>query len=189
MAKWGKCDYRELQKLQKKLEKMQKTQIDKFCEEMAKELAARLLAKVIRRTPVGENQYEIRKVNGKEKRYTIKNGGTLRRGWTAKTETEAENGKGSGANPTVYANSLKVTKTGTNYTIIVENPVHYASYVEYGHRQEPGRYVPAIGKRLKKSWVPGKFMLTISEKQINSMSESLLEKKLMQFLGECFEND
>ncbi len=22
-------------------------------------------------------------------------------------------------------------------------------YVEYGHRQEPGRYVPAIGKRLK----------------------------------------
>ena len=63
MAKWGKCDYRELQRLQKKLEKMQKAQIDKFCEEMAKELAARLLAKVIRRTPVGENQYEIRKVN------------------------------------------------------------------------------------------------------------------------------
>ena len=27
--------------------------------------------------------------------------------------------------------------------------MEYASYVEYGHRQEPGRYVPALGKRLK----------------------------------------
>lgn len=188
MAKWGKCDYRELQKLQKKLEKMQKSQIDKFCEEMAKELAVRLLSKVIKRTPVGENQYEIRKVNGKEKRYTIKNGGTLRRGWTAETEIEAENGKGNGENPNVYANSLKVIKIGTSYVIIVKNSVHYASYVEYGHRQEPGRYVSAIGKRLKKSWVPGQFMLTISEKEINSISRSLLEKKLMQFLGECFED-
>lgn len=38
--------------------------------------------------------------------------------------------------------------------------VFYAPYVEYGHRQKPGRYVPAIGKRLKKSWVTGKFMFT-----------------------------
>lgn len=205
MAKWGKCDYRELQRLQKKLEKMQKAQIDRFCEEMAKELAARLLAKVINRTPKGDNQYENinvvdetgakvtykkgkNKGKVKQKKRLVKNGGTLIRGWTAETEAEAENGKGNGENPNIYANSLKVTKMGTSYVIIVKNPVHYASYVEYGHRQEPGRYVPAIGKRLKVSWVPGKFMLTISEKEINSMSESLLEKKLMQFLGECFED-
>ena len=31
----------------------------------------------------------------------------------------------------------------------------YAPHVEYGHRQTPGRYVPAIGKRLKASYVPG----------------------------------
>lgn len=31
----------------------------------------------------------------------------------------------------------------------------HAPHVEYGHRQEPGRYVPAIGKRLVKSYVPG----------------------------------
>lgn len=29
----------------------------------------------------------------------------------------------------------------------------YAIYVELGHHQEPGRYVPAIGKRLVASWV------------------------------------
>ena len=35
----------------------------------------------------------------------------------------------------------------------------YAPHVEYGHRQEVGRYVPAIGKRLVKSWVPGQYFL------------------------------
>ena len=37
--------------------------------------------------------------------------------------------------------------------------VHYAPHVEYGHRQEVGRYVPAIGKRLVKPFVPGKYFL------------------------------
>lgn len=33
----------------------------------------------------------------------------------------------------------------------------YAPDVEYGHRQEPGRYVPAIKKRLKAKFVPGQY--------------------------------
>lgn len=41
----------------------------------------------------------------------------------------------------------------------IYNNVKYAAHVEYGHRQTPGRYVPAIGKRLKKDFVPGKKML------------------------------
>lgn len=43
--------------------------------------------------------------------------------------------------------------------VTVYNNTEYAAHVEYGHRQTPGRYVPAIGKRLKKSFVPGKKML------------------------------
>ena len=35
----------------------------------------------------------------------------------------------------------------------------YAPHVEYGHRQTPGRFVPAIGKRLKASYVPGQHFL------------------------------
>ncbi len=43
--------------------------------------------------------------------------------------------------------------------VTVYNNTEYASHVEYGHRQQPGRYVPAIGKRLKKDFVPGQKML------------------------------
>ena len=41
-------------------------------------------------------------------------------------------------------------------TLLVGTNVEYAPYVELGHRQQPGRYVPKIGKRLVRSWVPGK---------------------------------
>ena len=35
----------------------------------------------------------------------------------------------------------------------------YAPNVEYGHRQQAGRYVPAIGKSLDHAWVPGQHFL------------------------------
>lgn len=41
-------------------------------------------------------------------------------------------------------------------TVYISTDVEYAPYVELGHHQEPGRYVPAIGKRLVRSFVPGK---------------------------------
>lgn len=44
-------------------------------------------------------------------------------------------------------------------TVTIYNNTEYAAHVEYGHRQEPGRYVSAIGKRLKKDFVPGKKMM------------------------------
>jgi len=45
---------------------------------------------------------------------------------------------------------------GQQVTLLVGTDVFYAPYVELGHHQQPGRYVPAIGKRLVRSWVPGK---------------------------------
>lgn len=138
-----------------------------FFEACAKELAARLLAKVVKRTPVGDytDTYEVE--DDGEQKYLVmsdKQGGTLRRGWTIGT----------------------VRKEGSNYVIDVTNDVDYASYVEFGHRQTPGRYVPAIGKRLKGSWVEGHFMLTISEKEIKALAPRLLEKKLYSWLNEVF---
>ena len=44
--------------------------------------------------------------------------------------------------------------------------MEYASYVELGHKQQVGRYVSAIGKRLKQPWVRGYFMATISIAEI-----------------------
>ena len=46
-------------------------------------------------------------------------------------------------------------EAGEQITVAVGTNVEYAPYVELGHNQEPGRYVPAIGKRLVRSWAPG----------------------------------
>lgn len=47
--------------------------------------------------------------------------------------------------------SLTMTKDEVGYT------KEYAPHVEYGHKQTPGRYVHAIRKRLKASFVPGQY--------------------------------
>lgn len=45
---------------------------------------------------------------------------------------------------------------GHQVTLLVGTNVYYAPYVELGHHQQPGRFVPKIKKRLVRSWVPGK---------------------------------
>lgn len=174
MAKWGKCDFDELKHLQDCLQGMENT-IDEFCEQASKELAARLLSLVIPATPLG-----------KYPKGTGKNGGTLRRGWTAKTHDEAAGGSGqpSAVQAKEYAKSLPVEKSGNYYIIRVINPVEYSSYVEFGHRQTPGRFVPAIGKRLKSGWVNGQYFLTLSEEKLRAIAPGILQRKLDAFLRE-----
>ena len=70
MAKYGKCDFRELEELKNKIEKLGDKKAE-FMEACAKELAARLLAKVSKNTPTGIYPSGSGKV-----------GGTLKRGWT-----------------------------------------------------------------------------------------------------------
>lgn len=165
MAKWGKANFEEFKALQDRLQTLEQIDLDKFCRDVSKELAARLLALVIPRTPVGVYP------EGEGK-----NGGTLRRGWTG----------GKNASAKSYAQALPITKTGNTYTIEVINPVEYASYVEFGHRQTPGRYVPAIGKRLKASWVDGQYFLTISEEELQTIAPAVIQRKLDQLLREVF---
>lgn len=155
MAKGGSVNYKDLEKFRDTVEKsLGANQVDAFIESCAKELAARLLAKVIKRTPVG--QYP----SGSGKK-----GGTLRRGWTG----------GKSSNATAYASSLKVNHYGGAYVIEIINPVEYASYVEFGHRTRGGN-----------GWVEGKFMLTISEQEVQASASTVLENKLKKKLGECF---
>lgn len=136
MAKWGKVDYKQLKKLQEQIEQFEKLDKEAFYTQTIKEIAARLLSKVIKRTPVDN--------------------GTLRRGWTAASE-------------------LKVTKTGDTYEVEIINPVEYAPYVEYGHRT-PNH----------EGWVEGRFMLTISENELDAQAPKIIEKKLQKWLGEAF---
>ena len=161
MAQMGSFSAAGLKKLQKQLNKIQQGNVEAFIEECAKELAARLLAKVIKRTPVGVYP-----------KSTGKKGGTLRRGWTSNTHEEAASG-GSG-NAKAYADSLEINHHGNTLVIEIVNPVEYASYVEFGHRTAN-----------HSGWVQGRFMLTISEQEIQQIAPKVLEAKIKKYLGEC----
>lgn len=178
MASWGKCDFKQLKNFQERLQKLEKNDFDAFCESCAKELAARLLAKVIKRTPVGKYDKPV-KFTTKDGRqvsftpHTGKKGGTLRRGWTAKTEAEAKSGGKSDVQG--YVSAMPITKTGNVYQVEIINPVTYASYVEFGHRT-----------RNHEGWAKGKFMLTISEDELQAQSPKILEGKLKKYLEAIF---
>ena len=151
MGRMGNFNIDGLKKFRDELNKLQDP--DKFVEACAKELAARLLRMVVKRTPVGEYP----KSSGKK-------GGTLRRGWTGEKRSSAQN----------YADSLTVHHFGDTYVIEIVNPVEYASYVEYGHRTAN-----------HKGWVKGKFMMTISEQELEKISPNVLENKIKKYLGGC----
>lgn len=134
MARWGSCDYRQLVKFRDKLEKLQSADIEKFQEQMVKELAARMLRKVIQNTPSDT--------------------GNLRRNWAVGN----------------------VVKNGTTYEVEVFNNTEYAPYVEFGHRTAN-----------HSGWVQGKFMLTISEKELQQNADKIVQQKLERLLRSVFD--
>ncbi len=160
MAGIGKFDCKGLKDLQKEMEKLQK-ETDTFVESCAKELAARLLAKVIKRTPVGDYSGDsyvcVTKMEHKGAKAKGKKGGTLRRGWTTQKDG---------------SENLKISHSGNMYVVEIINPVEYASFVEYGHRTAN-----------HKGWAPGHFMLSISEKELQDIAPRVLEDKIKKFLG------
>ncbi len=187
MANMGGFSVAGMKKLQKQLNKIQQGDIEAFIDACAKELTARLLAKVIKRTPVGDYSKEIKVVAKKNSKHhkkgdtytkkvnpSGKKGGTLRRGWTSKTYAEAQSGGEASAK--AYVDSLTIHHYGNILVIEIVNPVEYASYVEYGHRTAN-----------HKGWVQGRFMLTISEQEIQNIAPKVLESKIKKFLGGCFQ--
>lgn len=83
-----------------------------------------------------------------------KKGGTLQKGWKT------------------VNNGVEVAYSGGVYTVEIINPVEYASYVEIGHRTKSG------------GWVPGRFMLKISEDELKNVIPQILEDKILKFLGD-----
>lgn len=165
MAGMGSFNIRGLTELQREMEKLQDP--NAFVEACAKKLAARLLRLVIKRTPVGDysgQSYTCETgFSHKGKKVKGKQGGTLRRGWTAGQRASAQG----------YADSLTVNHFGGTYVIEIVNPVEYASYVEYGHRTAN-----------HKGWVKGHFMMKISEQELQNMAPQILERKIRKYLGD-----
>lgn len=133
-----------------------KENYDKAIDDSLSELGGRLLNKVIRKTPVGKSIKE--KIDTKIQ--TVYTGGNLRRSW--------------------YIS--KLIKTDDKRFITLYNVARYAIYVEYGHRQTPGRFVPVIGKKLKASWVKGRFMMTNSVTEINKIRQAVFNKNLAKYM-------
>ena len=172
----GNFNFREMERLAKDLEKLAQNK-DKLFQSAAKELAARLLMLLVERTKPGKYPAGSGMV-----------GGTLRRGWISKTYEEAFSNRKSepGAKEVQdFLKTIQVSRDGNTYTIEVINPVEYVRYVESGHRQTPGRFVPAIGKRLKKRWVEGKFIMREAVEDLQKITPQVLEDKIERFLREC----
>ncbi|WAW15452.1 HK97 gp10 family phage protein [Peptostreptococcus equinus] len=152
----GKADFSELKKFERQLKKMEKTENDKFLRDLCRELAAITLSKAIFLTPVVS--------------------GDLRRGWTGGVAIDAKD----------YIAKKNVRKTGNTYGITLKNDMFYASYVNYGHSQKVGRYVPAIEKRLVKPWVNGLFMADRAVMHAQARYPAIALRMLEKYMKEGF---
>lgn len=75
-------------------------------------------------------------------------------------------------------NSLTHQVVQEEQAVYVGTAVEYAPYVEFGHHQEVGRYVPAIERRLVRDFVPGKpFLKPAIENHLDEF-KSILENEL-----------
>ena len=181
MAGWGRCEFSELRRLAEQMDGLQ-AHVEEISTAMVKELAARMLDKVTRRTPVGrkpklegprtERIRALPRGGGRGRSYRVltRNGAILERYWNGYV----------GGNLRRSWQVGNVVRRGNAFEIEVFNTAEYASYVEYGHRQTQGRYVPALGKRLKNGWVKGRFMLTVSEEYMRLQLHAVLEKRLAE---------
>ena len=145
MASWGRADFEAFRDMQQKLQRLQNIDMEAFCTECSKEIAARLLALVIQRTHTGRYPARSGKV-----------GGTLRRGWGAVAD-------------------INVVKEGDIYTVAIINPVEYASYVEFGHRTRNGGYVEpqlmlTISEEKLKNAIPKLLERKVKKKLMEALS-------------------
>lgn len=145
MASRLKVDVSELKEFEQQLKQLDEGAIQQFTEQMVRELAQIVFAKIIERTPVGEYPAGSGKL-----------GGTLIRNWVIG----------------------EVIKNGNLYEIEITNSTDYASYVEYGHRT-----VNHAG------WVDGRFMMTISEQELESQGPAIINRRLTAFLKEVLDGE
>lgn len=155
MAKWGKFDFSEFEKMAKTFQKaLDERVVERFIQDFLLEMAFRADRKIKKRTPVGDGQ--------------------LRRAWTVG----------------------KVQRYGNSYVVEIFNNTEYASFVENGFR---AHWVPGYwqGKTFvydpnaktgmqvgpKNGWVEGRFMMTISMKEIERELPRYLEKRSAELLN------
>ena len=97
--------------------------------------------------------------------------------------------------------SYLVERIGNKFSVTLINRAIYALWVNDGHRQRPGRFIPGYwegnhfrydptadgGLTLKKSWVMGRFFVETSILQLENSSklETILNKELRKWFRWC----
>lgn len=148
-----KVDDKQLRAYVKDLKKFRDTH--NVSEVIGKQLTTKLLNLSIDNTPVGSVPDWISE-HTYNKYWRHYREGELRKAWTFEIS--------------------KVSNSGFQSKVF--NPMNYAKYVEYGHRQDVGRYVGAIERRLVKRWVEGSFMLTNAEHELESKMNAFIQKEI-----------
>lgn len=170
-------DFHEFVELRDKFVKMDK-EFDSFISNFLLQEGLRVLAKTKENTPVDtgylRNMWQLGDSN-----YTIQSRVAKSGKNKDKLMVTADRQNVSWKNATVKG----VVRKGDNLEITIYNPLEYASFVEYGHRQDAGRYVPVIGKRLKKVWVNGHYMATIAIKDVEDKLPARFEQQFKTWIN------
>ena len=98
-------------------------------------------------------------------------------------------------------NKFLVTETVNGYEVLLVNDMEYAVWVNDGHKQRPGRFVPGIwlsanrfqyiegyprGMVLKKDWVKGRFFVEKGIKSLKNTRE--IEQIIMRELKKWWDS-
>lgn len=145
-----KIDTRDLKKFRKKAKKLNYYLRDGL-DTGLQQLAESIITEVKLKTPVGTYK-EYKDWNSDKIINKGHHGGTLRDSWTR----------------------TGLTRFNNKSVVTVFNPIYYAEYVEYGHRQNVGQYVQVLGKRLVQPYVSGKYMLRSTINEIRPKAQKII---------------
>ena len=100
-----------------------------------------------------------------------------------------------------YNLNFYAVRTSTGFQVSLVNGAKYAVWVNDGHKQRPGRFIPGYwegkhfrydpnakgGMVLKQAWVKGRFFVEISLSQLaeSKQIEQILYKQLQKWWKEC----
>ena len=159
-------DFSEIEQFQKALDQLCDHEIDQMMNDVCKDVTKSMLSKVKKNTGVGRVPAYIT-ADVREKYWAGYVGGQLRDSWHPQA----------------------IRKEGDAWKCGVENNTTYAIYYEYGHRQNVGQFVPALGKRLKKPFVEGHYPATKAAQAMQRQMPKVADKNIRKLLGRLEQYD
>ena len=149
-------DFSGFEELEERLDRISGEELLKVKEDSVKELASVYLRNAKENTPVLGTQTK-KLANGT---VISTNSEHMRRSWDA--------------------GDLESTQKETK--IKVYNGASYAAFVNDGHRQHKGQFVPILGKRLVKGWVEGLHITDKAENAVKRKSKRILKSNIERAL-------